>query len=111
MNQRDLDRHRDPVLPIRPFGAGGPTFGPVIVSVAQVGDRRVTEVRRGDGTTFTVTVPPGGMDRPHDPHERTAPWIREDRGGRSAPYAALDGLAARVGLHLVSDRSAGSPED
>lgn len=110
MTSRDLDRHRDPVPLFHPAGAGGPSVGAaVIVSVTEVGDRRVSRVRRGDGTTFTVTVPPGGMDRPSDPDERTAPWIREESGPRPVPCAALDGLAARVGLHVVPDRPSPPP--
>ncbi len=112
MTHRDLDRHRDPVLPFRPLGAGGSPVGdPVIVSVSEVGERRVSRVRRSDGTTFTVTVPAGGMDRPQDPGERTAPWIREDFGPRPVPHAALDGLAARVGMHLVPGRPAHPREE
>jgi len=104
MTHRDPDRHRDPVLPFRPVGAGGSPVGdPVVVSVTEVDDRRISRVRRGDGTTFTVTVPPGGMDRPHDPGERAAPWIREEAGPRPVPHAALDGLAARVRMHAVPD--------
>jgi len=95
------------VLPFRPAGAGGlPVGDPVIVSVTEVDDRRVSRVRRGDGTTFTVTVPPGGMDRPQDADEPTDPWIREDAGPRPVRPASLDGLAARVGMHLVPDRPA-----
>lgn len=100
MTRRDPEPHRARVLPLRPPMAGGPSGrAAVIVSIADLGGRRVSTVRRGDGTIFTVTVPAEGIDA-LEPGP-SAPWIRERGGGRRAPAAALDGLAARVGLHLV----------
>jgi len=88
------------VLPLRPPMAGGPTDpGAVIVSIADLGGRRVSTIRRGDGTVFTVTVPPEGIDA--EGPRGSVPWIRERGAGRRAPAVALDGLAARVGLHVV----------
>jgi len=101
MDHRDPEPHHAPVLPLRPFLAGGPaTGGAVIVSIEDLGGRRVSTVRRGDGTTFTVTVPAGGIDADQGPG-RSAPWIREHGAARRPPAAALEGLAARVGMHLV----------
>ena len=83
---------------------------PVILSIADVAGRRVSRVRRGDGSTFTVTVPAGGIDRQPGPDERIRPWIREEDGGRRVPTGPLDGLAARVGMHLVPDGPPAAPE-
>ena len=108
MTDHELDDHPEVVLAFRPSPAGGVSGpGPVIVSIDDRGHRRVSKVRRGDGSTFTVTVPAGGVDREPVPHERTAPWIREDTGRRRGPVIPLDGLAARVGLRLLPDPPAG----
>jgi hypothetical protein len=74
----------------------------VIVSISDLGDRRVSEIRRGDGTAFTVSVPAGAVDCPEE-HRGYEPWIRQHDGSRRISAAALDGLAARVGMHLVPD--------
>ncbi len=112
MTHRDLDPHRDPVLLFLPIQAGGlPVGDPVVLSVTEAGDRRVSRVRRDDGTTFTVTVPAGGVERSHHPDPPTGPWIREDGGPRPVPRAALDGLAARVGMHVVPGGPARPPEE
>ena len=102
MNRHDPEHRHAPVLPLRPQPAGGPDAGgAVIVSIAELGGRRVSTVRRGDGTAFTVTVPVGGIDA-HPGSGGSAPWIREHGGDRPTPTVALDGLAARVGLHVVA---------
>jgi hypothetical protein len=107
MDRRDPDRHRAQVLPRHP-PAGGLVESPAVISsIDEVGGLRVSRVRRGDGSTFTVTVPAGGIDaRQRGPHLGT-PWIREDGGARRVPESRLDGLAARVGLHLAPDPSPG----
>jgi hypothetical protein len=106
MTRRDPSTHRAPVLPIRPLGAGrSPVSRPTIVSVTEIGSRRISTVRRADGSAFTVTVPAGGIDARPDPTHSGAPWIREHGGCRQMPVAALDGLAARVGLRLVAGGS------
>jgi hypothetical protein len=111
MDRRDPDRHRAQVLPFRHPSAGGLVeSAAVILSISDAGGRRVSKVRRGDGSTFTVTVPPGGVDTHQGGSQRAAPWIREDRGGRRLPDAPLDGLAARVGLHLTPGSSPEPPE-
>ena len=102
MNSRDPEHQHAPVLPLRPPSAGGPDArGAVIVSIAELGGRRVSTIRRGDGTVFTVTVPVDGIDADQGPG-RTVPWIRGHVGAHRAPAAALDDLAARVGMHLVA---------
>jgi len=102
MDRRDPDRHRAQVLPFRHPRAGGPAEDPaVILSIGDADGRRVSKVRRGDGSTFTVTIPPGGIDAHQGGSRPAAPWIGEDEGGRRMPTAPLDGLAARVGLHLT----------
>ena len=104
MTRRDPVTHRAPVLPLHRSSAGGPTpQKPTIVSITDVGDRRISTVRRGDGSAFTVTVPLGGIAAPG--HEGV-PWIREHGGRRQVPGAALDRLAARVDLHLVASQPA-----
>jgi hypothetical protein len=106
MTRRDPLPHRAPVVPLRQPEAGSASDpGAVIVSIHDVGGSRVSTIRRGDGTVFTVTVPPGGIDTSPvgvDAAGPSVPWIREREGGRRAPVAGLDGLAARVGLHLVA---------
>jgi hypothetical protein len=100
MDPRDPDRHRAQVLPFRHPGAGGLVERPaVILSISDAGGRRVSKVRRGDGSTFTVTLPAGGIDA--HPGHRAGPWIREDTGGVRVPNAALDELASRIGLPLT----------
>jgi len=111
MDRRDPDRHRAQVLPFRHTPAGGLVESPaVILFIGDAGGRRVSKVRRGDGSTFTVTVPAGGIDARQAGSHGAAPWIREDGGGRRAPGAPLDGLAARIGLHLVDGPSPGPSE-
>ena len=106
MDRRDPDRHRAKVLPFRHTPAGGLVESTaVIVSIGDACGRRVSRVRRGDGSTFTVTVPAGGVDAHPGGSHRSAPWIREDGGGRRVPDAPLDGLAARVGLDLMTGPS------
>ena len=106
MDRRDPDRHRAQVLPFRHPPAGGLVeSSAVILSISDAGGRRVSKVRRGDGSTVTVTVPAGGVDARQGGSHRSAPWIREDGGGRRVPDAPLDGLAARVGLHLMTGPS------
>jgi hypothetical protein len=103
MTSRDPDPHHAPVVPLRLPAAGGPSAGrPVIVSISDLGDRRVSKVRRGDGTAFTVSVPAGAIDQPQA-HRGYGAWIHEHDGAHRIPAAALDGLAARVGMHLVPD--------
>ena len=100
MDRADPEPQHAPVLPLRPPPAGGPDArGAVIVSIADLDGRRVSTLRRGDGTTFTVTIPAGGIDA-HQGSGRSVPWIREQGGAPRTPVA-LDGLAARVGMHLV----------
>jgi hypothetical protein len=102
MDRRDPDRHRAKVLPFRHPPAGGLVESPaVILSISDAGGRRVSKVRRGDGSTFTVTVPAGGVDAGQGRSRPAAPWIREEGGGRRGPEAPLDRLAARIGLHLM----------
>jgi hypothetical protein len=102
MDPRDPDRHRAQVLPFRHPPAGGLVERPaVILSISDAGGRRVSKVRRGDGSTFTVTVPAGGIDAyPGGPH-RAGPWIREDAGDGRVPTGPLDELASRIGLRLT----------
>src|SRR5580692_2405539 len=103
MDPRDPDRHRAQVLPFRRPRAGGLVERPaVILSVGDAGGRRVSKVRRGDGSTFTVTVPAGGIDAHQGGSHRAGPWIREDAGGGRVPDAPLDELASRIGLRLTS---------
>ena len=100
MDRPDPEHQHAPVLPLRPPPAGGPDArGAVIVSIVDLGGRRVSTIRRRDGTTFTVTVPVDGIDT-HQGPGRSVPWIRDHGGGPQTPVA-LDGLAARVGMHLV----------
>ena len=107
MTRRDPDPHRAQVPPLRPPEAGGPPIrGPVIVSITDVGGRRVSTVRRGDGSTFTVTVPVGGIDAYESERGQPVPWIRRRDGVSRVPLAALNRLAARVGVRLVDGHSA-----
>ncbi len=109
MTRPDPDPHRAPVLPLRPSAAGGPsTRGPAIVSIVDLGGRRLSTIRRGDGTTFTVTVPAEGIDAPEHALRPSRPWIRDHGGGRRVPAVALEGLAARVGMRLVPVHPSGS---
>jgi len=99
MDPGDPDRHRAQVLPFRHPPAGGLVERPaVILSIGDAGGRRVSKVRRGDGSTFTVTVPAGGIDAHQGGSHRAGPWIREDAGGGHLPHAPLDELASRIGL-------------
>jgi hypothetical protein len=84
--------------------------GAVIESITDVGGRRVSRVRRGDGSTFVVTIPTGGIDGHPGPYEQSTPWIHEDGGGRRMPAGSLDGLIARVGLHVLPIRAPGPSE-
>ncbi len=103
MTRRDPVTHRAPVLPLRQSSAGGHAVDkPTIVSITDVGGNRISTVRRGDGTAFTVTVPSGAVDAGPGAGHEGVPWIREHGGRRRAPWAALDRLAARVGLRLVA---------
>ena len=102
MTDRDPDYPRAPVLPLRhPVAGGVPDRSAVIVSITDLGGRRVSTIRRGDGSAFTVTVPAGGIDT-YQGQGPPVPWIREHGGHHRAPTVALDGLAARVGMHLVA---------
>jgi len=102
MDPRDPDRHRAQVLPFRHPRAGGLVERPaVILSIGDAGGRRVSKVRRGDGSTFTVTVPAGGIDAHQGGSHRAGPWIREDAGGGRVPNGPLDELASRIGLRLT----------
>jgi hypothetical protein len=83
--------------------------GPVIVSITDAGRRRVSTIRRGDGSTFTVTVPAGGIDAYESGRGRAVPWIRQRDGVSRVPLAALDRLAARVGVHLVEGNPSRRP--
>ncbi len=106
MTRRDPVTHRAPVLPLHPSSAGGPTPQmPTVVSITDVWGRRISTVRRGDGSAFTVTVPPGGIDAPPEAGSERVSWIREHGGRRQVPAGALDSLAARVGLRLVAGPS------
>jgi hypothetical protein len=106
MDRRDPDRHRYQVLPFRHPPAGGLVERPaVILSISDAGGQRVSKVRRGDGSTFTVTVPAGGIDAHQGGSHRAGPWIREDTGGGRVPNAPLDVLASRIGLRLVAGPS------
>jgi hypothetical protein len=108
MDRPDPEHQHAPVLPLRPPPAGGPDArGAVIVSIADLGGRRVSTIRRGDGTTFTVTIPAGGIDTQQE-SGRSVPWILEHGGVPRTPVA-LDGLAARVGMHLVPVPPSGPP--
>ena len=110
MARRDPDPHGAPVPPLRPPEAGGPpSAGPVIVSITDVGGRRVSPIRRGDGSTFTVTVPEGGIDAHEVGRGRAVPWISRRDGVSRVPLAALDRLAARVGVRLVGGHSSRRP--
>jgi hypothetical protein len=111
MDPRDPDRHRAQVLPFRHPPAGGLVERPaVILSISDAGGRRVSKVRRGDGSTFTVTVPAGGIDAHLGGSHRAGPWIREDAGGGRVPNAPLDELASRIGLRLTPGPSPGRSE-
>jgi hypothetical protein len=103
MPDRAHDHQRAPVDPLPPLAAGGlPDAGPAIVTTTVVNGRRVSRVLRTDGTTFSVIVPPGGIDA--DETAGSTPWIHDDGPPRPLPMPGLERLAARIGLHLVSGR-------
>jgi hypothetical protein len=71
---------------------------PTILSITCAGGERISKIRRADGSTFTVIVPGGGIDRPWATSRPGMRWVREDGAPRHVPAAALARLAARVGL-------------
>jgi hypothetical protein len=81
-----------------PAGSRDAPGRPTILSIACAEGERISKIRRADGTTFTVVVPRGGIDRPWASSRRTARWVHEDGAPRRVPASALARLAARVGL-------------
>ena len=81
-------------------GADGPRDSlcrPIVLSVTCVGGERISKIRRADGSTFTVIVPRGGIDRPWAGSRPMTRWVHEDGPPRRIAASALARLAVRVG--------------
>jgi hypothetical protein len=81
-----------------PAGSRDSIGRPTILSITCAGGERISKIRRADGSTFTVIVPRGGIDRPWDTSGPGTRWVHEDGTPRHVPAWALARLAARVGL-------------
>jgi hypothetical protein len=79
-------------------GVREPIGRPTILSITCAAGERVSKIRRADGTTFTVIVPRGGIDRPWGTTRPGQRWVHEDGAPRRVPADAVARLAARVGL-------------
>jgi hypothetical protein len=79
-------------------GTGDPIGRPTILSITCAGGERISKIRRTDGSTFTVIVPRGGIDRPWATSRPVMRWVHEGGAPPRIPASALARLAARVGL-------------
>jgi hypothetical protein len=96
LHDRDLHDHG-----LHDHGTAGPgqSIGrPTILSITCAEGERISKIRRADGSTFTVIVPRGGIDRPWATSRPGARWVHEDGAPPRVPDSALARLAARVGL-------------
>jgi hypothetical protein len=69
---------------------------PTILSITCAEGERISMIRRADGSTFTVVVPRGGIDRPWAGSRPSRRWIHDDGPPRRVPASALARLAAQV---------------
>lgn len=68
---------------------------------------RISTIRRADGSTLTVTVPPSAMDDESTGDDGTGSWLHDDGRRRPPPGSALERLAWLVlpgGLHGTAPR-------
>ena len=79
----------------RESGAPGSHSRATVLSCEQVGGRRISTLLRPDGTTFTVTVPAGGIDTCEAAGDTGTggAWIAEDGAPRQPSAASLLRLA------------------
>ncbi|MGP0110740.1 MAG: hypothetical protein ACLPR9_18110 [Acidimicrobiales bacterium] len=79
-------------------GAAGSRGRATVLRCEQVGGRRISTLLRPDGTTFTVTVPAGGMDAYEVAGDTGtgAAWIIDDGAEREPSAASLHQLALSV---------------
>ena len=79
-------------------GAAGSRGRATVLRCEQVGGRRISILLRPDGTTFTVTVPAGGMDACEVAGDTGpgAAWIIDDGAEREPSAASLHQLALSV---------------
>jgi hypothetical protein len=96
LHERDLRDHG-----LHDHGTAGPgqSIGrPTILSITCAEGERISKIRRADGSTFTVIVPRGGIDRPWATSRPGRQWVHDDGAPPRVPASALARLAARVGL-------------
>jgi hypothetical protein len=94
----DHDGHDRGLHDRGPAGPGQSIGRPTILSITCAEGERISKIRRADGSTFTVIVPRGGIDRPWATARPGTRWVHEDGAPPRVPDSALARLAARVGL-------------